>query len=260
MDVRANAAMLVAQLSLACSKGGSIGTMSTSIYDTAWVAMVSQPFGGERQWLFPEAFQAVVHAQLPNGAWVESTSEVDGILNTLAALLSLCRHQHQCKQGLNPPDILSRISKAVVWLDQNLQSWDVSKTDQVGFEVIVPAMISALEEYGICLYRPPLLMELNAKKLAKFNPQMLYSNVQSTLLHSLEAFDGKIDFSKLAHHKRHGSMLGSPSSTSAYLMNASEWDDEAEHYLRTVLHHGSGKGCGRLPSAYPSTIFELSWV
>ena len=103
-------------------------------------------------------------------------------------------------------------------------------------------------------------MELNGKKLAKFSPHMLYRNVQSTFLHSLEAFVGGIDFSKVAHHKRLGSMLGSPSSTSAYLMNASEWEDEAEHYLQIVVHHGAGKGSGLSPSAYPSTIFELSWV
>ena len=260
MDLRSQAAKLVAQLSSACSKDEYIGTMSTSIYETAWVSMVSKPAGSERHWLFPEAFKAVIDTQLPTGAWEDYSTEVDGILSTLAALLSLCRHKHHCKQGLNPPDILSRISRAVVWLDKKLQTWNVANGDQVGFEVIVPAIISQLENYGICLYRPPLLMELNRKRLAKFNPSMLYKSIQSTLLHSLESLDGVIDFDQLSHHKRLGSMLGSPSSTAAYLMNASIWDREAECYLQIVMRQGAGIGSGKFPSAYPSTIFELSWV
>ncbi|KAF2820523.1 hypothetical protein CC86DRAFT_237655, partial [Ophiobolus disseminans] len=55
--------------------------------------------------------------------------------------------------------------------------------------------------------------------LAKLDPSLLYGPVQTTALHSLEAFIGKIDFTKLRHRKVKRSMLGSPSSTAAYLMN-----------------------------------------
>ncbi|KAI0172217.1 hypothetical protein GGR52DRAFT_573358 [Hypoxylon sp. FL1284] len=54
--------------------------------------------------------------------------------------------------------------------------------------------------------------------------------------------------------------MGSPSSTAAYLMHISEWDDVAEEYLRDALRDGSGHGCGGVPSAWPSSIFELSWA
>ncbi|KAF2248178.1 hypothetical protein BU26DRAFT_428436 [Trematosphaeria pertusa] len=44
-------------------------------------------------------------------------------------------------------------------------------------------------------------------------------------------------------------------------MNASEWDDEAEAYLRMVCEQQSSSGYnGGFPSAFPSTIFEISWV
>lgn len=69
-----------------------------------------------------------------------------------------------------------------------------------------------------------------------------------------------IDFDKVAHHKVHGSMMASPSSTAAYLLNVSNWDDEAEAYLRQVIKSGAGRGSGGVPSAYPSMHFEYSWV
>ncbi|KAI1499878.1 hypothetical protein F5X99DRAFT_410669 [Biscogniauxia marginata] len=52
--------------------------------------------------------------------------------------------------------------------------------------------------------------------------------------------------------------MGSPSSTAAYLMNVSHWDDEAVAYLKHVIQYAAGKGSRGIPSVYPSTYFELS--
>lgn len=54
--------------------------------------------------------------------------------------------------------------------------------------------------------------------------------------------------------------MASPSATAVYLIESSTWDDEAEAYLRTVFEHGAGQGDGGFPSAFPSEMFELSWV
>lgn len=43
-------------------------------------------------------------------------------------------------------------------------------------------------------------------------------------------------------------------------MNSSTWDDEAEAYLRSVIYRDNGLGCGGVPCAWPTSIFELSWV
>jgi hypothetical protein len=57
-------------------------------------------------------------------------------------------------------------------------------------------------------------------------------------------------------------MLINVSSTAAYLMNATNWDDEAEAYLKKVVcRDGPNEpGRGGVPCAWPTTIFELSWV
>ncbi|KAJ6438808.1 Copalyl diphosphate synthase-like protein [Purpureocillium lavendulum] len=104
------------------------------------------------------------------------------------------------------------------------------------------------------------LMSIHDLKMRRFWPEFLYGSRQTTALHSLEAFIGKIDFNRVSHHKVHGSMMGSPSSTAAYLMHTSGWDEESEAYLRHVVRAASGQGGGGVPSAFPSTHFEYSWI
>jgi hypothetical protein len=52
--------------------------------------------------------------------------------------------------------------------------------------------------------------------------------------------------------------MGSPSSTAAYLMHASVWDDEAEAYLRKILKYSAGRANGSVPCAWPTSVFEVS--
>ena len=131
----------------------------------------------------------------------------------------------------------------------------------VGFEILVPALLTMLENESIYLNFPgrKLLMELNAVKLGGINPEMLYET-PTMLLHSLEAFIGTLDFDRVGHHKRFGSMMASPASTAAYLIHSSIWDEESEGYVRRVIFEGKGNGLGGVPSVFPTTIFEMTWV
>lgn len=71
---------------------------------------------------------------------------------------------------------------------------------------------------------------------------------------------GKIDFDKVISRKTNGSLMASPASTAAYLMNCTVWDYESESYLRSAISEGSGKGNGSIPCAFPTTFFEVTWV
>ena len=157
-----------------------------------------------------------------------------------------------------------RIARAAASLNSQLSTWDVSTTTHVGFEIIVPAMLDYLKQQDPLLAFEfdgrPVLESVNAMKLARFKPEYLYGPVKLTALHSLEAFIGKIDFDRVAHHKVQGAMMSSPSSTAAFLMHTSQWDAESEAYLRQVIRSGAGRGCGGVPSAYPSMHFEFTWV
>lgn len=243
------------------------GCMSCAIYDTAWVSMVTKKTSGEKRWLFPESFDYLLSMQSDDGSWkADGTPQVDGILNTAASLLSLQKHRldplNTTDNALD--DIESRIHRATSSLASQLKEWDVTATVHVGFEIIVPSLLAILRaEHFLTDFEfdgEEILGQINSAKLSGFKPEMLYSREPSTAVHSLEAFIGKVDFNKLTHHLTKGSMMGSPSSTAAYLIHASRWDEEAEAYLRHVIAEGAGKGSGAVPSAFPSAFFEYTWV
>ncbi|PWY88421.1 Ent-kaurene synthase, partial [Aspergillus heteromorphus CBS 117.55] len=245
--------------------------MTLSVYDTAWVSLVAK----EGEWLFPECFQVVLRSQSPGGGFGVNEEaplqQLDGILSTMAALLALCKHQkspspsirdgpHQeCTPPPSSSDLQDCIDRAQAYLNQALQCWDVRSTVQVGFEILVPSLLRLLHEQGLHFDFPGrnALMKLHRRKMEKIQSALDTPHPsQTTLLHSLESFIGSVDLGKMAPCLVNGSMMGSPSSTAAYLIHSPDWDEEAERYLRFVVARNNG----RVPSAFPISVFELSWV
>ncbi|KAK4163962.1 hypothetical protein QBC43DRAFT_318479 [Cladorrhinum sp. PSN259] len=260
---------LIDELTGRLDKGEPIGSFSPSIYDTAWLARI-RTRDTPSHWLFPQSFIFLLRTQEPDGGWSGNGSQIDGILSTLASLVALKEHhathvEPQIVNGFHPEDGLEEcITKAENILSTRLQQWDVEATVHVGFEVVVPALLNALEiDHGtkFDFHGRQKLLSLNRQKLSKLRPEIVYGPQITTLVHSLEALVGCIDFDRVAHHlDQHGSMLASPASTAAYLMHSNKWDDRAEAYLRTVVSSGSGAGSGGVPGAFPSATFELSWI
>ena len=228
-----------------------LGSMTCSVYDTAWVACVSKTVGGRSQWLFPLSLMFILNSQLPDGGWPahpgqDNRETVDGILSTLAAIFCLIQYARNSLQlkHLHGGSLSERVEQGVSRLSVMLQSWRVSECKAVGFEILVPSLLSLLEREGIHFDFPErtLLLRIHDQKLAKAKPEMLYTATSFTLLHSLEAFHGRKDFSfdQIAHHKVNGSIMASPSATSSYLIRARSWDDEAEAYLRLAISNGEG--------------------
>ncbi|KAJ4286478.1 hypothetical protein N0V90_013178 [Kalmusia sp. IMI 367209] len=245
---------------------GGFGSFTPAVYDTAWLAMIIKSTGDQNQeLLFPQCFDYLIQEQRDDGSWESYGSQIDGILNSLAALLALVKHKqrHFCSPAerllLSP-----RIENAKVAILRLLKDWDVRETCHVGFEILVPSLLERLSSHHIELHDFPgriLLYQLYQKKLNQFPFDLLYGKTQTTLLHSLEAFVGRVDFQRLSHHLTGGSMLGSPASTAAYLMEIREWDTRAENYLRQVEQRwfSNSKQIG-VPSAFPCTVFESSWA
>lgn len=252
---------------------GALGSMSCSVYDTAWVACVSKPVpGGSAEWLFPASFLYVLNSQMQNGGWPahpgeQDTDEVDGILSTLAALFCLKQHQKnpfQLGVNENATKLEGRIAAGSAWAKEKLQQWNVQSCDSVGFEVLVPTLLELLEDEGLFFEfgGKQQLLQIRSQKLSVIRPDILYQGRHFPLMHSLEAFHrwDNFDVDRCAHQKIGGSIMASPSATASYLMRCSKWDDEAEQYLRSTLSDSAGKNSGAVPSAYPSTNFEFLWV
>ncbi|KAF2183913.1 Ent-kaurene synthase [Zopfia rhizophila CBS 207.26] len=264
-SLKPEASLLIEQLATKIKHGRPSSSMSTSTYDTAWVSMVAKSESNGKRWLFPESFQVILDTQQLDGSW-SGASELDTILNTMAALLSILMHNSESDiaGGFGiPSDITARTSRAATWLHSRMRKFKISDcTDNVAFEILLLNLLKRLEVYGMSFPVPGLseIFKMSEKKFQKLNLEAIYAGQKSTVLHSLEALIGRADFDRLRGQLVHGSMMGSPSSTAAYLMCVSEWDFEAEDYLRRVFEDGEGKGTGAFPSAFPTEIFETSWV
>jgi hypothetical protein len=253
---------LVHSLAWQSKNPDGFGTMSPDAYNTAWVAMTEKKDkDGKPRTLFPEAYSYLEETQSKEGSWAAETSDTDGIINTLAALLALKKRERRQAEELRNSE--ARCQAAEISLRRMLHCWNIEQTDRVGMELLIPNHLRLLENEGITIDFPAkkALMELNATKLARLGAT-LASPHPTTIVHTLEAFVGTLDFDTVKHHLMpNGSMLASPSATAAYLMNATEWDNGAEAYLSMIFHRHSELGHkGGFPSAYPSTIFETSWV
>ncbi|KAE9384770.1 hypothetical protein BT96DRAFT_1026800 [Gymnopus androsaceus JB14] len=243
--------------------GTGMGTWSISIYDTAWVSLVSRPDPeGSIRWVFPECFEFICNAQLVDGSWrAPGCNDFDdAIINTLACLLSLKRHQ---RLGVGPLDLADRAGKAVDFLKGVVTEWKVVSVERIAFEMILPRLLELLEDEGIRFNIPDrdLFYDIYERKLKKVNLEGMYQPdaIRTGALHSLEAFVGKCDFDRLAHHKRDGNFFASPASTAAYLMSISVWDEEAENYLRRVIRQFESYGYGAVSCAWPTTVMEFAW-
>ena len=259
-----------------------LGAMTCSVYDTAWVANVTKTVAGVPQYLFPASFLCILDAQLQNGSWSahfypeggtpSSTPSnlSDSVLSTMAALYTLNIHAvfpHQIDRARLPaPSLRTRIARAAASLESMLRIWRTDDCNAVGFEILAPALLDLLATQGHTFDFPDRekVLNIRAAKMQHVRPDMLYAIAPAALIHSLEAFHGwtseDFDVRKVKHHMVRGSMMASPAATASYLMKTPEWDDEAEAYLRLAIECGDGKGKGGVPSAWPSTNFEIIWV
>ena len=265
VELESRAQAIVYRMAEDCTGGKQFCHLSHSIYNTAWVSMVHKSVDQQETWLFPGCFQYILDQQLPHGGWQGHepeiqgvASELDGIVNTMAALLALCTHRaSEGIVGRGPAtDLDERILKASSALDQMLQEWDIHASDLVAMELIIPAHLRMLERHGLKISFPGRrqLDEKYRAKLRKFKPEQLYTKTATTLLYCLEAMIGEIEFDRVALHKVQGAMMASPASTAAYIMNTRTWDLEAEDYLRRACSDGG------VPELWPTTIFETLWV
>lgn len=252
------ARQLVERLANGCDTR-QLGSVSFSVYDTAWVSMISK----DNEWLFPECFRCILDIQSADGGWRTGDSLDDDLLTTLACLIAMVMHvKAQGSDGcFDLPDLDHRISKAKSYLEANLRTWNMNATLNIAFEFVFPTLLSILENEQIFFSFPErkALEEVRALKMEKFDEEIFYT-CQNGFLHSLEGLVGRIDFDRISHLKILGSMMAAPASTAAYLIYSSTWDNEAEQYIRDVVTEGPGKGNGEVPTVHPIPVFECSWV
>ena len=66
---------------------------SLTDYDIAWVSSIAKPVNGEHRWAFPKSFQFLLEEQEADGGWDDQHKSNEGILNALATLVAIERHE-----------------------------------------------------------------------------------------------------------------------------------------------------------------------
>lgn len=242
------------------------GAVSGSIYDTAWVSMVKKPVAGSKTaWAFIECFQFLSEAQCEDGGWDADAVLFDRIACTLAGLLALKKHQNEEKDHTSRQALGKKIFKATHFLRQTLPMLPAAVAYElpIGAELWLPKMLELIEEEGIHLDNAAVLawiLPARDKKISRFPIETLYKKGFTSVAHSLEGLIGYADFNRVSMLKTCGSMMGSPSATAAYLIYSENWDADAEAYIRRALNCPHAGQNGGVPSTYPTTAFESSWV
>ncbi|KAL4954475.1 hypothetical protein BDW69DRAFT_140089 [Aspergillus filifer] len=280
-----HAQKLIKRIASGITTEHGMSSMSASIYDTAWVSMVSKPgIKGPNKWLFPESFAYILSHQTPDGGWdqlgvdgdngyPEYLTIPDCILHSLAALLALIRHYRDDPHALVENDEgkntggtsltrgLSRISNAKRYLDIKLKKLNLEKTTHFGFDLLVPVLLTLLEGEGLP-FDFPAKKELmkQYEKASNVDLTWLYNCKCRMPLFSLEGFIGKVDFSRLSHLVGPAGVCASPSSAAAFLIYRPSWNGWCERYLKHVVKTGSGRGDGSVGGVFPLDIFEASWT
>ena len=260
-DYIARAGTLIAQLVNDHDPKYGVGSLSCSVYDTAWVAMVIKNANGQKRWLFPSSFEYLINQQQHDGGW-RTFSDADGILNTLAALLAYCQHLRYPLQLTPSEDLGLRRDRAIYFLETQFAKCDVESIVTPTSQPFFSRLLQMLEQEDIHFSFPgkDSLVHERGRKMPNRSLAVLYGTARTSGSHHLESQIGEIDFDRVGQHKICGSVMASPAATAAYLMNCTSWDDEAEAYLHHIVSIGDSKSVGGVPSKFPTTVFEVTQV
>ncbi|CAG8554406.1 4825_t:CDS:2 [Ambispora leptoticha] len=262
------------------------GDMSMSPYDTAWVAMVPVPLYKESKQskdfklAFPECFKWILDAQDENGSWARTgAGSIPAGLSALCALNMFKNRagsyfEERLKElGFTLKKFDDVFKNGVNFMRNTLNEWDINDVDMTGFELTVPFLLSQLEKL-----RPSItfdfpdkerLLRENKRKMSLIPIEVVFKlaaiRQPVILTHSIEAFIGVIDFSRVQNpgfQAINGSYGSSAAATAAVLIEAPKWDEKAYEFLRrTILRCPEyAQVSGYVPTASDIGLFELCWV
>uniref|UniRef100_A0A0D3G080 Ent-kaurene synthase n=1 Tax=Oryza barthii TaxID=65489 RepID=A0A0D3G080_9ORYZ len=227
--------------------------LSTSSYDTAWVAMV--PLRGSRQHpCFPQCVEWILQNQQDDGSWgtrgfgLAVTRDV--LSSTLACVLALKRWnvgQEHIRRGL---DFIGR--NFSIAMDEQIAA-------PVGFNITFPGMLSLAMgmdlEFPVRQTDVDRLLHLREIELEREAGDHSYGR-KAYMAYVTEGLGNLLEWDEIMMFQRkNGSFFNCPSTTAATLVN--HYNDKALQYLNCLV----SKFGSAVPTVYPLNIYcQLSWV
>lgn len=231
-------------------KDAGTSRISSSAYDTAWVARLGVLDGQ----LAEGAVEWLRERQLPDGGWGDADTLYghDRFICTLAAMVALAKRGGE---GLR----LERAREALEVHTRKLR-WDPAGAT-VGFEMIVPTLVAEAEDLGVIarstLHDPLLqgmararaakLRALAGRRITRFVTPAFSAEMVGTETELLDA-DNLQD--------ANGSVGCSPAATTFFALHVRRRDPAALKYLHEIALNEDGG----VPYVVPIDVFEHAWV
>lgn len=232
----------------------SLGTMSNTAYDTAWVARL----GDIDHDMSSHALEWIGENQLHDGSWGARNVYYyhDRVVSTLSAMIALTHQGRRARDKKQIENGLLALEQITDNATQGLSSAPSGPT--VGFELIAPTLVAEAEKLGIIkqqgdriLGRLKKLREIKMSKLAGLKINRHITAVFSAEMAGTDSTN-LLDIDHL--QEPNGSVGCSPSSTAYFARYLKPGDEKALNYLKSISKDGG------VPNFAPFDIFERCWV
>lgn len=225
-------------------------TLTTSAYDTAWVARLKDK---NNKPLFPKALAWLENNQLEDGSWGSKTITYyhDRIISTLIAIIALT------EQAGNRSQIESGLS----FINKNIKNLKKDEHVTIAFELLFPSLILTAQDLGLGVeaehQETQKYLKLREKKLSAIPLETLYK-YKSSLSYSLEFLENypNINHPNLAIHQEENGSFGNSPSATAFMLKYLPDNIAAKDYLQTIYTEYEGG----FPCFYTIDLFERSWA
>ena len=231
------------------------GMMSSTAYDTAWVARM----GDAQEKLSEQAMDWISSHQLPGGSWgaLAPVYYHDRIVSTLSAMICLlykghrAQNQKQISLGLQALEHICSDASIGLQADPNGAT--------IGFEMIAPTLVAEAEKLGIIKknggYILMHLSQLRKNKLSKIRGNLINKNTTMAFSAEMAGIDGQhmLDIEHL--QEANGSVGHSPSATAYFSLYVNGDDKDAVNYLHQTVRKDGG-----FPNVAPFDAFEIAWT
>jgi halimadienyl-diphosphate synthase len=231
------------------------GKMSSTAYDTAWVARL-----GSIDWeLSSRSLGWICDNQLSDGSW--GAKDVfyyhDRVICTLAAMIALT---HRGRRAFDKTQIekgLMALERITSGATQGLAADPNGST--IGFEMIAPTLVADAEKLGIIKQQGNRILgrlgQLRNAKMEKLAGRKINRFVTPAFSSEMAGLDGQAMLDVENLQEKNGSVGHSPSATAYFATYLKPGDTEALAYL----HHWATPD-GGIPDDDPFDVFEPAWA
>jgi halimadienyl-diphosphate synthase len=230
------------------------GHMPSTVYDTAWIARL-----GELDYdISYRALAWISEHQLADGSWgtPELYNYYDRVICTLSAMIALTRRGRRAHDRKQIEKGLLALEKMSAQADYQMANDPNGAT--VGFELIVPTLISEAEDLKIISHQGDRILgrlqQKRARKLSAMGGAKISRHFSAAFSAEMAGTDmlAVLDLENL--QEANGSVGHSPSAT-AYLAQNTQAETKVMDYLRKVITPDGGA-----PNVAPFDVFERGWV